>query len=78
MHKITLLDDEFIYGNTIFSELILELKKGFATQSMMFSMRNHHDFPSPEVGIDSTLLLRPTWYSGPDIEDVIDSITFKP
>ena len=73
MYQIVQIDDEFINENTIFSELILELKRGFATQSMMFPMCNHCDFPIPEVGIDSTLLLRPTWYSGPGIEDVIDS-----
>jgi hypothetical protein len=38
-------------------------------------MFDHHDFPSPEVGIDSTLLLIPTWYPG--IEDVIDIVNFK-
>ena len=76
MHKIIQLDDEFINENTIFSELILELKRGFATQSIMFPMCNHYDFPIPEVGIDSILLLMPTWYPG--IEDVIDSVTSKP
>ena len=76
MHKIIQLDDEYMYRNTIFSELILELKRGFATQSIMFPMRNHHDFPSPEIGIDSTLLLIRTWY--PSIEDAIDIVTFKP
>ncbi len=36
-------------------------------------MCDHYDFPSPEVGIDSTLLLMPTLYPG--IEDVIDIVT---
>ncbi len=62
MHKIIQLDDEYIYGDTIFSKLILELKRGFATQSIMFPMCNHYDFPSPEVGIASTLLLMPSLY----------------
>ena len=59
MHKIFQLDDEYMYGNTIFSELILEVKRGFAAQSIMFPMPNQDDFPSPEVGIDSTILLMP-------------------
>jgi len=61
MHKIIQLDDEYMYGNTIFSEFILELERGFATQSILFPMPNQDDFPSPEVGIDSTILLMPAW-----------------
>jgi ornithine cyclodeaminase/alanine dehydrogenase-like protein (mu-crystallin family) len=76
MHKVIQLDDEFINENTIFSELILELKRGFATQSVMVPMRHHHDFPNPEVGSDSTLLLMPAW--NPSKEAGVKIVTVSP
>jgi ornithine cyclodeaminase len=77
MHKIFQLDDEYMYGNTIFSELILEVKRGFAAQSIMFSMCNHHDFPSPEVGIDSTIrLIMPAWNQSK--EAAVKTVTVSP
>ena len=76
MYKIVQIDDEFINENTIFSELILELKRGFATQSIMVPMRHHHDFPNPEVGEDSTLLLMPAW--NPSKEAGVKIVTVSP
>ena len=76
MDKITHLDDEYINENTIFSGLILELKRGFATQSVMVPIHHRHDFPSPEVGSDTTLLLMPIRNHG--IEVVVGIVTFKP
>jgi len=76
MHKVIQLDDEYINENTIFSELILELKRGFTTQSVMVPMRHHHDFPNPEVGGDSTLLLMPAW--NPSKEAGVKIVTVSP
>lgn len=76
MHKIVQIDDEFINGNTIFSELILELKRGFASKSILVPMRHHHDFPNPEVGSDSTLLLMPAW--DPSKEAGVKIVTVSP
>jgi ornithine cyclodeaminase len=76
MHKVIQLDDEYINENTIFSGLILELKRGFATQSIMDPKHHHHDFPSPEVGSDYKLLLMPTRNHG--IEVVVGIVSFKP
>jgi len=76
MNKIVQIDDEYINENTIFSELILELKRGFAAQSIMVPMRHHHDFPNPEVGEDSTLLLMPAW--NPSKEAGVKIVTISP
>ncbi|MCP4977106.1 MAG: ornithine cyclodeaminase family protein [Maribacter sp.] len=64
MNKLVQIDDEYINQNTIFSELILKIKKGFAAQNIMVPVRHHHDFPNPEVGSDSTVLLMPAWNPG--------------
>ncbi len=64
MNKLVQIDDEYINENTIFSELILKIKKGFADQKLVVPMRHHHDFPNPDVGSDSTLLLMPAWNPG--------------
>lgn len=58
------IPDDFINKNTDFPELIAALKKGFASEEILVPMRHHHDFPNPEVGADSTLLLMPAWHSG--------------
>lgn len=64
MEKMVQIPDNFINRNTDFPELIAALKKGFATEEILVPMRHHHDFPNPEVGADSTLLLMPAWHSG--------------
>lgn len=76
MNKIVEIGDEYINENTIFSELILELKRGFAAESIMVPMRHHHDFPNPEVGEDSTLLLMPAW--NPSKEAGVKIVTISP
>ena len=63
MEKMVQIPDDFIDNNTNFSELIAALKKGFASEEILVPMRHHHDFPNPEVGTDSTLLLMPAWHS---------------
>ncbi|MBT8302424.1 MAG: ornithine cyclodeaminase family protein [Maribacter sp.] len=66
MNKLVQIDDDFINQNTIFSELILKIKKGFGTKSIIVPLRHHHDFPNPEVESDSTVLLMPAWNPGKD------------
>ncbi len=58
------IPDDFINENTDFRELIAALKKGFASGEILVPRRHHHDFPNPEVGADSTLLLMPAWNPG--------------
>lgn len=64
MEKMIQVPDDFINNNTDFPKLIAALKKGFASEEILVPMRHHHDFPNPEVGVDSTLLLMPAWHSG--------------
>ena len=64
MEKMVQIPDDFINKNTDFPELIAALKKGFSSEEILVPMRHHHDFPNPEVGADSTLLLMPAWHSG--------------
>jgi len=64
MEKMIQIPDDFINENTDFPELIAALKKGFASEEILVPMRHHHDFPNPDVGTDSTLLLMPAWHSG--------------
>jgi ornithine cyclodeaminase len=61
MENIVQIDANFIKQNTIFSELISELKSGFSTKNVIVPLRHHHDFPNPEIGVDSTMLLMPAW-----------------
>ncbi len=61
MDKIEQIDSSFIERNTVFTELISEIKHNFSSDKIIVPMRHHHDFPNPEVGVDSTLLLMPAW-----------------
>ena len=61
MENILQIDAKFIEQNTIFTELIQELKQSFSNRSILVPMRHHHDFPNPAVKKDSTLLLMPAW-----------------
>lgn len=61
MDKILQIEDSFIEQNTVFPELILELKQSFSNNNVIVPLRHHHDFPNPEVNSDSTLLLMPAW-----------------
>jgi len=56
--------DTFINENTHFRELIAALKAGFTSEDIIIPQRHHHDFPNPETGSDSTLLLMPAWHPG--------------
>lgn len=64
MEETVQLSDHFINNNTNFSELITALKHGFSSEDILVPQRHHHDFPNPETGADTTLLLMPAWHSG--------------
>lgn len=64
MEQTIQITDDFINENTNFSELVLALKEGFSSQDIIIPQRHHHDFPNPETGADSTLLLMPAWHPG--------------
>lgn len=66
MGKTVQIPDDYIDNNTDFPMLIAALRKGFASDEILVPLRHHHDFPNPEVGADSTLLLMPAWHSGKD------------
>lgn len=61
MDSIVQISKSFIEDNTVFPTLIEALKKGFSNKNIIVPLRHHHDFPNPEVGKDSTLLLMPAW-----------------
>lgn len=61
MDNILQITDKFIEENTLFPELISELKQSFSNNEVLVPLRHHHDFPNPEVNSDSTLLLMPAW-----------------
>ncbi|WP_109302558.1 ornithine cyclodeaminase family protein [Aquimarina sp. AU474] len=61
MNIVTQISADFIEEQTVFSELISELKTGFSSKEVIIPMRQHYDFPNPEVNADSTLLLMPAW-----------------
>lgn len=62
MEPIVQISDDFVNDNTNFAELISALKAGFASDDILVPQRHHHDFPNPEMGVDSTLLLMPAWH----------------
>ncbi len=64
MKDIALIDDHFIDQHTEFTSLINALKKAFSLSGVEVPLRHHHDFPNPEEGVDSTLLLMPAWNPG--------------
>ena len=64
MEPTVQISDDFINENTDFLELIVALKEGFSSQDIIIPQRHHHDFPNPETGADSTLLLMPAWHPG--------------
>jgi ornithine cyclodeaminase len=64
MEKIVRINDDFINASGDFRELIAALKSGFASSDIITPLRSHHDFPNPEVGPDSTLLMMPAWNPG--------------
>lgn len=60
------INSEFIEEHTDFLELVVELRKAFAANSVMVPQRHHHDFPNPTTQKESTLLLMPAWNPGND------------
>lgn len=64
MDQFAQINDHFIETNTNFHELVNALRTGFCSRDIIVPMRHHHDFPNPEVGTDSTLLLMPAWNPG--------------
>lgn len=64
MENTVQINAAFIEENTHFPDLIDALERSFAEASVLVPMRHHHDFPNPEVGDDSTLLLMPAWNPG--------------
>lgn len=76
MENILQIDDQFIENNTVFSELIKELKHGFSINKTIIPMRHHHDFPNPEVNADTTLLLMPAW--NPSNDAGVKIVTVSP
>lgn len=64
MKNIIQIDADFVEKNTDFPNLIDDLEKMFSNKELLVPMRHHHDFPNPEVGMESTLLLMPAWNPG--------------
>jgi ornithine cyclodeaminase/alanine dehydrogenase-like protein (mu-crystallin family) len=67
MENIAYFSGESIEKATDFKSLIAALKAGFCNQDLQIPMRHHHDFPNPEEGTDSTLLLMPAFNPGRDL-----------
>ncbi len=61
--EIPFITANFIENNTHFPSLVAELREAFLRNTITVPMRHHHDFPNPEAGADSTLLLMPAWDS---------------
>lgn len=77
MEETLQLSDHFINNNTNFQELITALKNGFSSHDILVPQRHHHDFPNPETGADSTLLLMPAWHSGKEAGVKIATVSPK-
>ncbi|UWY27400.1 ornithine cyclodeaminase family protein [Flavobacterium sp. TR2] len=67
MEPIQFISDHFIEEKCNFKELIEKLRTGFSTPGINVPMRHHHDYPNPEEGKDSTLLLMPAFQAGKDL-----------
>lgn len=66
MENIIQINHSFIEETTSFPDIINLLENAFAKNTTLVPMRHHHDFPNPEKGSDSTLLLMPAWNPGTD------------
>ena len=64
MDEIAHISSDFIETNSNFSELVSEIKAGFASKDIIIPQRHHHDFPNPVTGGETTLLLMPAWHPG--------------
>lgn len=76
MKDIALIDDDFINENTLYTELIYEIKKAFELSDIEVPMRHHHDFSNLKEGVDSTLLIMPAWK--PSNEAGVKIVTVSP
>lgn len=76
MDCIIQIDSNYIEKNNDFTALISTLKGAFSSKELLAPMRHHHDFPNPEVGVDSTLLLMPAWK--PDQYAGVKVVTVSP
>ena len=65
--NVPFANKEAIAKSLDFSELIQSLKEAFAQGSIETPTRHHHDYANPKAGIDSTLLLMPSWEVGADL-----------
>lgn len=65
--SIPYISDEFIETHCDFNALIEALKQGFLSPDIIVPMRHHHDFPNPQEGTDSTLLLMPAFNPGKEL-----------
>ncbi|NQY28416.1 MAG: ornithine cyclodeaminase family protein [Flavobacteriaceae bacterium] len=74
--NIPYITSEEIEQSTDFLELINSLKTAFKDNTTLIPMRHHHDFPNPEIGEDSTLLLMPAW--NPSKESGVKIVTVSP
>lgn len=62
MNNIIQIDSDYIEKSSDdFTKLVSVLKEAFSSKDLLAPMRHHHDFPNPQVGKDSTLLLMPAW-----------------
>lgn len=76
MEHLTYIPDTFVENNTIFPDLISEIKKAFMSDEILIPLRHHHDFPNLEMRASSTLLLMPAWH--PNKSAGIKVVTISP
>ena len=67
MEQITFADHDIITKYLPFGLLIEQLEKAFSSETIVTPIRHHHDFKNPGEGLDSTLLLMPSWLPGSDL-----------
>ena len=67
MIDLVQIGEDFIREQTDYPELIAALRKAFAQQAIETPLRHHHQYPNPEAGVDSTLLLMPSWQAGKEL-----------
>jgi len=76
MEDILQIGGSFIEENTDFTDLISQIKDTLSCDDIIVPQRHHHDFPNPDVAVDSTLLLMPAW--NPGVNAGVKIITVSP
>lgn len=76
MESVPQISAEFIESHTDWSDLIAALRKGFSAKDTIVPPRHHHNFPNPEMGPPSTLLLMPAW--SPSQQAGVKIVTVSP